>query len=144
MGTPRPPFPYFGGKQRIAERIVSLFPEHGHYVEPYCGGLSVLMAKPPAMLETVNDIDGDIMTFWRVLRERPDEMERACALTPHSRAESLLSKDRDGLDDIERARRVWVALTQHRGMAPADLGTATFRMALRCWVIPVLKRGNDE
>ena len=112
---PRPPFPYFGGKQRIAERIVSLFPEHGHYVEPYCGGLSVLMAKPAAQLETVNDIDGDIMTFWRVLRDRPDEMERACALTPHSRAESLLSKDREGLDDIERARRVWVALTQRRG-----------------------------
>jgi DNA adenine methylase len=111
----KPPFPYFGGKQRIAERIVSLFPAHGHYVEPYCGGLSVLMAKPPAALETVNDIDGDIMTFWRVLRERPDEMERACALTPHSRAEALLSKDREGLDDIERARRVWVALTQRRG-----------------------------
>jgi DNA adenine methylase len=111
----RPPFPYFGGKQRIAEHIVSLFPEHGHYVEPYCGGLSVLMAKSTSTLETVNDLDGDIVTFWRVLRDQPDVLERACALTPHSREESLTSKDRNDLGDVERARRVWVALTQRRG-----------------------------
>ncbi|MCU1418700.1 MAG: adenine methylase [Schumannella sp.] len=111
----KPPFPYFGGKQRIAEQIVSYFPEHGHYVEPYCGGLSVLMAKAPSPLETVNDLDGDIMAFWRVLRDQPDELERVCALTPHSRAESLLARERDTVDDVERARRVWVALTQRRG-----------------------------
>lgn len=111
----KPPFPYFGGKQRIADQIVAHFPEHGHYVEPYCGGLSVLMAKTPSPLETVNDLDGDVMTFWRVLRDQPEELERVCALTPHSRAESILARDRDGLADLERARRVWVALTQRRG-----------------------------
>lgn len=110
-----PPFPYFGGKQRIADQIVAHFPEHGHYIEPYAGGLSVLMAKRPAAMETVNDIDQDLMTFWRVLRDRPDELERACALTPHSRAESIAARDLAVADDVERARRVWVMLTQRRG-----------------------------
>lgn len=111
----KPPFPYFGGKQRIADQIVALFPEHSHYVEPYCGGLSVLLAKRPSPLETVNDLDGDIVAFWRVLRDQPDELERVAALTPHSREESVLARDREGVDDLERARRVWVALTQRRG-----------------------------
>ena len=106
--------PYFGGKQRIAPQIADLFPDHGHYVEPFAGGLSVLFAKPPARLETVNDLDGDIVTFWRVLRERPDDLIRVCALTPHSRVEHTASRDRDGSDELEQARRVWVGLTQGR------------------------------
>jgi DNA adenine methylase len=110
----KPPFPYFGGKQRIARRIIEAFPPHLQYVEPYCGGLAVLMAKDPIELEVVNDLDEDLMTFWRVLRDRGDDLERVCALTPHSRSESLLARDRDSVDDLERARRVWVALTQRR------------------------------
>jgi DNA adenine methylase len=110
----RPPSPYFGGKQRIADRIVELMPKHGHYVEPFAGGLSILLAKPESKLETVNDLDSDIMTFWRVLRDRGDELTRVCELTPHSRGEYITSHDRADLDDLERARRVWVQLTQGR------------------------------
>lgn len=106
--------PYFGGKQRIAPRIVGLLPEHRHYVEPYCGGLSVLLAKAPSKMETANDLDGDIMTFWRVLRDQSAELERVCALTPHSRAEHVAAAGLE-VDDLERARRVWVRLTQGRG-----------------------------
>ncbi|MET8800498.1 DNA adenine methylase [Nocardia sp. NPDC004568] len=88
---------------------------HGHYVEPFAGGLSVLLAKPAARMETVNDIDGDLMTFWRVLRDRPADLARVCALTPHSRAEhEALHGDLSGLDELERARRVWVRITQSR------------------------------
>lgn len=112
----RPPMPYSGGKQRVAEAIVRLLPPHESYVEPFAGALSVLLAKAPASMETVNDINGDLITFWRVLRDRPDELERACALTPHARGEYLASWDRpDDLDEVERARRVWVHLTQSRG-----------------------------
>lgn len=118
----KPPVPYFGGKQRIAESIVSLFPDHSHYIEPYAGSLSVLLAKPESRIETVNDIDGDMVTFWRVLRDRPAEFQRACELTPHSRAERALSQgDKDGLVDLEVARRVWVQLTQGR----SGIGRAT-------------------
>ena len=115
MSALKPPFPYFGGKQRIAEKIVAMFPDHKHYIEPYCGGLSVLFAKPVAPLETVNDLDGDVIAFWRVLRDRQDEFTAACALTPHSREESYMARNREDVDDLERARRVWVALTQRRG-----------------------------
>lgn len=109
----RPPFPYYGSKQSVAERIVGMLPTHRHYVEPFAGSLSVLLAKAPAPFETVNDIHRELMTFWRVLRDRPVELERVCALTPHSRAEYAAAADIDG-DDLERARRVWVRLTQSR------------------------------
>lgn len=117
LATPtlRPPFAYFGGKQKIAATIAAMLPEHTHYVEPYAGGLSVLLAKKPSRLETVNDLDGDIVHFWRMLRERPEELARHCALTPHSRAERKAAMNRpQGLDDLERARRVWVCLAQGR------------------------------
>lgn len=111
----KPPMPYSGGKQSQAEAIAALFPPHDHYVEPFGGALSVLLAKSQSKIETVNDINGDLMTFWRILRDQPDQLERACALTPHSRAEYLASRDLDTPTDIERARRVWVQLTQGRG-----------------------------
>lgn len=110
----KPPIPYFGGKMTLAPRIAAMLPPHEHYVEPYCGSLSVLLAKDTSPFETVNDLDGHLMTFWRVLRDRPDELARACALTPHARAEHQLSYDLDGLDEIEVARRLFVQLTQGR------------------------------
>ncbi|PXY27416.1 DNA adenine methylase [Prauserella muralis] len=112
----KPPFAYFGGKTRLAEQIVATFPPHEHYVEPYAGSLAVLLAKPRSRMETVNDLDGDLMTFWRVLREQPDELARVCALTPHARAEFLeaYALGLEVPDDVERARRVWVRLSQSR------------------------------
>lgn len=111
----KPPFTYFGGKTALAEKIAALLPPHEHYVEPFAGSLAVLLAKRPSRMETVNDLNQDLVTFWRVLRERPQDLERVCALTPHSRTERILAFDREGVDDLERARRVWVNLTQGRG-----------------------------
>jgi DNA adenine methylase len=109
----KPPFAYFGGKTVLADRIVALLPDHAHYVEPFAGSLAVLLAKTPSKLETVNDLDGDLMLFWRMLRDRPDELIRAAALTPHSRAEHQAAYEIDG-DEVERARRVWTRLAQGR------------------------------
>jgi DNA adenine methylase len=110
----KPPFSYFGGKTRIAEKIAALLPAHEHYVEPFAGSLAVLLAKPSSRQETVNDLSGGLVNFWQVLRDRPADLERACALTPHSRAEYEDAWE-DAGDDLERARRVWVQLTQGRG-----------------------------
>lgn len=107
------PVPYFGGKQRIAPWIVSLLPAHEHYVEPFAGSLSVLLAKTPSRMETVNDLDAELMTFWRILRDRPAELLRACMLTPHSRAELAATWDPTD-DDLELARRIWSRLAQGR------------------------------
>lgn len=109
----RPPFPYYGGKMSTAGAIVDLLPTHRHYVEPFAGSLSVLLAKAPAPFETVNDLHSELMTFWRVLRSEPLELARVCALTPHSRAEYAAAADLTG-SDMEVARRVWVRLTQSR------------------------------
>jgi len=109
----KPPVPYFGGKITLAPAIAALLPAHRHYVEPYCGSLAVLLAKDPSPHETVNDLDGELMTFWRVLRERPGELARACALTPHARAEQQQAYE-PAVDDLETARRVFIRLTQGR------------------------------
>lgn len=113
----RPPFPFYGGKQMLADRIISLLPDHDQYVEPYAGSLAVLLAKPRSAAEVVNDLDQDLVHFWRVLRDHPDELETACGLTPHARAEHLnvLNDVASPSDNpIERARRTWVLLTQGR------------------------------
>lgn len=118
----KPPITYYGGKITIGPQIAALLPDHTHYVEPYCGSLAVLLAKVPSVHETVNDIDGDLMTFWRVLRDRPDELAHVCALTPHSRKEFRTCSEwmrgnraDTPIPDLEVARRIWVCLTQGRG-----------------------------
>jgi len=107
----KPPVTYFGGKTRIADRIVALFPPHGHYVELFGGSLAVLLAKRPSDMETVNDLDGALMTFWRVLRDRPADLERVCALTPHSRAEHERVRRPNCVEcgqPLSRVRGVWL------------------------------------
>ncbi|TMR11054.1 DNA adenine methylase [Nonomuraea turkmeniaca] len=111
---PKPPLTYYGGKTTLSEKIVRLLPLHEHYVEPFAGSLAVLLAKAPSSMETVNDLDGELMAFWRVLRDRPADLERVCALTPHSRAEHAAAYE-PAVDELEQARRVWVRLTQGRG-----------------------------
>lgn len=72
LATPRVPQPlkYHGGKYYMAPQIVALMPPHVHYVEPYAGGLAVMLAKDcVGVSEVVNDIDGDLMNFWNVLKE---------------------------------------------------------------------------
>jgi DNA adenine methylase len=123
----KPPFTYLGGKGITAARIAATFPPHGHYVEPYCGSLAVLLAKPLSAMETVNDLDHALQTFWRVLRERPAELAQACALTPHSLAEFQDARDVDEPgDDLEVARRVWVRLTQGRAGTLCNTGWRHF------------------
>lgn len=109
----KPPFTYYGGKLSIADQIVDVLPEHLHYVEPFAGSLAVLLAKPPSAMETVNDLDDKLVTFWRVLRDRPEDLARVAALTPHSRHEHLGAYE-PAEDELETARRVWVLLTQAR------------------------------
>lgn len=110
----KPPVPYFGGKMTVGPAIAALLPAHSHYVEPYCGSLAVLFAKPPSDHETVNDLDQKLMTFWRVLRDHPDELARRCALTPHARGEYDAAMPLDAEDDLELARQVFIKLTQGR------------------------------
>jgi DNA adenine methylase len=110
-----PPFAYYGGKTGMAPRIVDLMPEHRVYIEPFAGSLAVLFAKPPSTHEIVNDLDNSVVTFFRVLREHYEDLERVCALTPHARSEYAVADLSSELDDLERARRFWVRVNQSFG-----------------------------
>lgn len=114
--TVKPPFAYYGGKTTLAPEIATLLPRHDHYIEPFAGSLAVLLAKPQSSWETVNDLDDLLVNFWRVLRDRPDELAHVAMLTPHSRTEYATScEDISAIDDdLERARLVWVRITQGR------------------------------
>ena len=120
----KPPFAYYGGKTTLAPIIANLLPQHEHYVEPFAGSLAVLLAKKPSRAETVNDLDGDLVTFWRVLRDQPEELERVCSLTPYSRDEFASVDLSAPTSDLERARQVWVRITQGRNLTLAG-GAAT-------------------
>ena len=111
----RPALRYYGGKWNLAEWIISHFPEHKNYVEPCGGAASVLLQKPRSQLETYNDLDGNVVNFFQVLRDKPDDLTRRLSLTPWSRLEFMQSwKHTKHEDPIEWARRFalfsWMAL----------------------------------
>ena len=111
MTVGRTPLTYYGGKQKLAAQIVALMPPHVAYLEPFAGGAAVLFAKPPAERETLNDIDGQIMRFWRALRDQPEALASAVALTPYGREEWRDSCE-PAEDDVEAARRLLANVDQ--------------------------------
>jgi DNA adenine methylase len=70
------PLPYIGGKRTLAKQIIALFPEHTTYVEAFAGGAQVFFAKEPSKVEVLNDLDGEIVNFFRVVREHYEELIR--------------------------------------------------------------------
>lgn len=127
---------YHGGKVRMAPKIVGLFPAHKAYVEPFGGGAAVLLAKDRVRLEVYNDLDGDMVTLFRVLRERPDDLISAIALAPFAREEHQVAYGETD-DDLERARRVLVR--SHFGHGSSGIHRSTgFRAAgMRAGTLPV-------
>lgn len=110
----RPPLKYFGGKWRLAPWIISHFPPHQAYVEPFGGSAAVLLRKNPSPFEVYNDIDGEVVNFFKMLREKTEELIREIELTPWSREEQRLSFEECN-DPIERARRFYVRSWQTHG-----------------------------
>ena len=62
--------PWFGGKRRLAPRIVEMFGQHKAYWEPFCGSMAVLMLKSPCEMETVNDLHGDLINLAKVIQDK--------------------------------------------------------------------------
>jgi DNA adenine methylase len=113
LPTLRPAFPYYGGKIRLAPWIASMMPPHRVFVETHAGSAAVLFAKAPAPHEVLNDIDGNVVNFFRVLREHEEQLVRACELTPYAREEYRLADLADtSIDPVERARRFFIRVTQ--------------------------------
>lgn len=99
----RPILRWHGGKWRLAPWVMSHFPPHKVYVEPFGGSAAVLLQKRPVETEIYNDRDGEVVGLFRVLRDRPDELAGALALTPYARDEYDACYA-DPVDDLDRAR----------------------------------------
>jgi DNA adenine methylase len=104
-----------GSKWRLARWIAGQLPPHETYLEPFFGSGAVFFSKPPSAGEILNDLDGDVVNLFRVLRDAPDELARLVALTPYAREEYEASYDRAGCAPEERARRFLVRTWQAIG-----------------------------
>ena len=118
-------FGWYGGKYSHLDWLLPLLPDCHHYCEPFAGSGAVLLNRKPSPVETYNDLDGEVVNFFRVLRDEGKELVRQIGLTPFSREEFFHACEPSaGLSDIERARRFFVRARQVRtGLAQtASLG----------------------
>jgi DNA adenine methylase len=101
------PLPYIGGKNRLATKIIDLLPLHTTYVEPFAGGAQVFFHKPPSIVEVLNDMNGDIVNFFRVCQWHYEELLRYLNYCLMSRKvyESLAKAVPETLTDVQRAGR---------------------------------------
>ncbi|CAM0660152.1 TPA: DNA adenine methylase [Acinetobacter baumannii] len=120
---------YHGGKFRLSDWIISFFPNHNVYVEPFGGGASVLLNKEPSRVEVYNDLDDDVVNFFKVLRnkELAKQLAEAIYLTPYSRTEFLNARA-DSNDMVEKARRLVIRAQMGFGSAGATKGNTGFRL----------------
>ena len=113
LEKPRPAraaFGYYGAKQRIASRIISLLPPHNAWVEAFCGSAAITVAKPSVPIEVINDKDDEIVNLFTQIRTNSEALCRAVALTPYARSEFQKARARSGgQDSLERARQFLVA-----------------------------------
>ena len=118
----RPVLRYHGGKWKLAPWLLTFFPAHRVYVEPFGGGASVLMRKPRSYAEVYNDLDDEIVNVFRVLREpaTAEALRSAVALTPFSRTEFRASYGPPPADPVERARRIVVRSCMGFGSAAVN------------------------
>lgn len=101
------PLSYIGGKHRLAKRIIEIFPKHTTYVEAFAGGAQVFFHKEPSRVEVLNDLDGEIVNFFRVCQAHHEELIRYCEFLLVSRRwfELLKATDPATLTDVQRAAR---------------------------------------
>lgn len=119
-------FGWYGGKFSHLNWLLPLLPKCHHYCEPFAGSGAVLLNREPSPVESYNDIDGDVVNFFRILRDRHEELIRAITLTPFSREEyhRAIYGTTKGISEVERARRFYIKARQTRtGLAQtASLG----------------------
>lgn len=114
----RGPLAYIGGKNAIARQIVVLLPNHHTYAEIFAGGAQVFFAKQPSPVEILNDLDGELINFYRVVQRHYEELIRYMRFTIVSRRyyELLKATNPESLTDVERAARfLYLQKTSYAG-----------------------------
>lgn len=120
MNPTRPILRYHGGKWLLAPWLLSLFPPHRVYVEPFGGAASVLLRKPRCYAEVYNDLDEEVVNLFAVVRDRGEELRRVLQLTPFARVEyeaAWMAAE----DPIEQARRTVIRAFMGFGSAAATM-----------------------
>ncbi|MFA7465587.1 MAG: DNA adenine methylase [Syntrophales bacterium] len=109
-------FGYYGGKFSHLDFLLPLLPTtFTHFCEPFGGSAAILINRPPALIETYNDLDSEVTNFFLCLRNNGDELIKAISLTPFSRQELVKAcRPEQNLSGIERARRFFVRARQTR------------------------------
>jgi DNA adenine methylase len=126
----RPALPYYGSKFRLYSWIREFLAPHTLYCEPFGGSAAVLLRKEPARVEVFNDLDAQVVNFFRVLRdkERREELIALLQLTPYSKGEYVTAHETSGdptLDGVERARRLFIRGWQGYGPGSASTDRKT-------------------
>ena len=114
----RPILRYPGAKWWVANWVLDNMPPHEGYLEPYFGSGAVFFGKPKSPREVINDLDGDVVNFFRVCRKNPDALARTLSLTPWAREEYQQAIDGPAADAVERARRFVVRYWMSYGSCP--------------------------
>lgn len=109
-------FGWYGGKYSHLDWLLPLLPRTAHFCEPFGGSAAVLINRNPSPVETYNDIDGEVVNFFRTLRDEKEELIQAIGLTPFSREEfqQAIYESVEGLTNLERARRFYIRARQVR------------------------------
>lgn len=108
-------FGWYGGKFSHLEWLLPLLPVCHHYCEPFAGSAAILLNRDPSPVETYNDLDGEVVNFFRVLRDKKERLVESIGLTPFSRQEFAVACTLDSkVSDFERARRFYVRARQVR------------------------------
>lgn len=106
------PISYYGGKQGMIKDILPLIPEHNTYTEPFAGGAAVLFAKSPAKINVINDLNGELINFYRTIVTNYDDLKKEIMQTLHSREHIQVAKfiyeHSDYFSNVKRAWAVWV------------------------------------
>jgi DNA adenine methylase len=105
----RPIIPWIGGKRRLAKHLLPLFPKHTCYVEPFCGAAALFFLKPPAKVEVINDINGDLVNLYRIVQHHLEEFCRQFkhALVSRQIYHWLKITPGETLTDIQKAARFY-------------------------------------
>ena len=101
----KPALSWPGGKSRLLKYILPMIPKHTCYCEPFSGGLAVLLAKARSEIEVINDLNGELITFYRCVRFHPDVLLTELEFVLNSRKEFFDFRDQPGLTDIQRSAR---------------------------------------
>ncbi|MDX3916978.1 MAG: DNA adenine methylase [Pseudosphingobacterium sp.] len=112
----RTPITYYGGKQTLAPKILSLIPKHVLYCEPFIGGGAVFFGKRPSEVEVINDTNRELINFYRVVKEDFVSLEKEIRITLHSRdlyrKATVINSNPDMFSEIKRAWAIWVLSSQ--------------------------------